>query len=285
MLYINFSVKLPKAKESVFKGMDLLRNMLGIFDQFYLMTRRDRADSKYTLKGMPHIQKVKDARATVIAFLPSILLTGRTLGRKLSEGAQHAGANLVTYEMPRTLVRSDPWQTREILDNIYEDAKTRGNELRESGQPIIVFGASIGCCPASRLSAELCVPQTLYGVPGSKLAECIFESKATQREVLAAQGNRRYLRHFQEALEVYNPLHYVGKHTGNVEVHLGTHDKMIPTFRGRELTSAFEEESRKRQDLEVRVEEYTWCDHSSTMMGFAGQFSKIIGRAVSGVSK
>ena len=88
---------------------------------------------------------------------------------------------------------------------------------------------------------------------------------------------KRLLRHFQEALEIYNPLTYKDKLQGKVRVHFGTHDRMIPSPRGYELAHALEEESRRRNGLDVCISTYNYGDHSSTALAFARKAKEIFG--------
>lgn len=213
---------------------------------------------------------------TVVAFLPSVLMAGRYLGNRIIRGVQEKGLGAIAIEIPVTTVQATPRGTREAMDEAYELVMGRVKKRQLSPEQMIVIGESIGCCQASRFAAELGTENLILSLPGSKLAECIFESYTTCDEKREAERRGFQLTDYQQVLQVYDPISYVSQILGCVAINVATHDVMIPSARGFELLRAFEAEVGRRDDLKVQSRVYQYCDHSSGAIRFALGFGSIV---------
>ena len=213
---------------------------------------------------------------TLVAFLPSILMAGRYLGNQILSEAKNRELSVIAREISQSTVQPTPQGTRNAMDAVYSAVSEKVCSLSLNPENTLVLGESIGCCHASRFAAELGTKRLILALPGSKLAECIFESCATRGEAREAQRQGFGLEDYQRALLVYDPLLYVPQISGRVIIPLATHDIMIPTRRGQELVDAFQAESENRGDLKVTPQIYRYHDHCSGAFRFTRNFGNIL---------
>ena len=180
-------------------------------------------------------------------------------------------------EIPKTTVQSTPHDTKKAMDDIYHAVSEKVRSCGFNANNLIVLGESIGCCHASRFAAEVGAKRLILALPGSKLAECIFESYTTRGEVREAQKKGFSLSDYQRELGIYDPLVYVPHISGRVVIPLATHDIMIQSRRGKELLDAFNLESERRSNLRITPHLYQYCDHTSGAIRFAQNFERMIG--------
>lgn len=213
---------------------------------------------------------------TVVAFLPSVLMVGKYLGNRILRCVEERGLGVLAIEIPAKTVQATPRGTREAMDEVYDLVSERVCSRQLASEQMIVVGESIGCCQASRFAAKMGTKRLSLALPGSKLAECIFESYTTRGEKREAQRRVFQLADYQQALQVYDPILYVPRISGYVAIQVATHDIMIPSRRGFELLEEFEKEAKWRGNLNVQQRVYQYCDHSSGAFRFAWEFGSIV---------
>lgn len=145
---------------------------------------------------------------------------------------------------------------------------------RINPEDITVLGISIGNCPAYRFAAETGAKRLISVVPGSRLAESLWRSNATKKEVMEAKKRGFTFEDFQKELSPFDPIRYVPSLSGRVDVFLGRYDRMIPYALGKELADELERSAKARSGLDVMVHTSRFGDHSSTAYGFIRKFSK-----------
>lgn len=204
-------------------------------------------------------------------------MAGRYLGNRIISGARHHGLGIIAQEIPKTTVQPTPYDTKRAMDYIYHAVSQKVASQKVSADNLIVLGESIGCCQASRFAAEMDTKRLILALPGSKLAECIFESHTTRTEAREARRQGFGLEDYQKELAIYDPITYVPRISGKVVIPLATHDIMIPFRRGKELLDAFQTASINRNDLQVTSHLYRYCDHTSGALRFAWNFESIVG--------
>lgn len=239
--------------------------MFGLLDYVFVKLRRPSSD--LLIRSIIPLATPLQGGKTLVCFLPEIMLRERFLGNTILNSSQ----NVLAYKLPREIVQPNPTETRDLLQNAYEDALLRTAKINPD--ELIVLGISLGNCPAYRFAAETGAKNLISVVPGSRLAECIWESNATIQEVTEAKRRGYGLEDFQDKLHMFDPIKYAQQLRGHTEVHLGRFDLMIPYKRGKELVDSLET-SRSSGDLSLRVNTYRFAGHSVTAHTFAREFKK-----------
>src|SRR3989344_3251394 len=230
--------------------------MFGLLDSLLVsLSRKDNGSVKKATELVS--TNLSQNGKTLVCFLPEIMLRESILGNKFLDSARNVLAYMLS---PRRVVRPNPSHTRELLENVYEDAL-----LKVSSHDIN---------PAYRFAAQTQAKRLISVVPGSRLSESIWESNVTREQVKEAKRLGFKLEDFKEQLISFNPIEYVSEISGHVEVYLGKYDRMIPYYLGRELALSLEEQSRSRTDLTVTTQTHNFGDHASTAYFFARQFLK-----------
>ena len=244
--------------------------MFGLLDSLLVsLSRKDNGSVKKATELVS--TNLSQNGKTLVCFLPEIMLRESILGNKFLDSARNVLAYMLS---PRRVVRPNPSHTRELLENVYEDALLKVSSHDINPEDLIVLGISLGNCPAYRFAAQTHAKKLISVVPGSRLSESIWESNVTREQVKEAKRLGFKLEDFKEQLISFNPIEYVSEISGHVEVYLGKYDRMIPYYLGRELALSLEEQSRSRTDLTVTTQTHNFGDHASTAYFFARQFLK-----------
>jgi len=197
-----------------------------------------------------------------VYFLPSSCYDFRFIWNRLV----FDGLNVDAYVLPKTIIQPDPELTRKFLDNVLLLSLTNQEHL-SPGRAVNVLGISTGNVLAYRFAEQHRVNRLISVVPGSRLAECIFESSATRR---IAEKSGRSLGEYRESLEDYNPIDSIGRIAPrSTDIYLGKHDIMIPFRRGIKLAEAM----REKYGAKVHCERFS--GHVGTILSFSKQFRKI----------
>jgi hypothetical protein len=173
------------------------------------------------------------------------------------------GKNVNFYILPKTTIQSNPKLTQKFLDNILKEAIT--NQKRNPSKKINVLGVSLGNVLAFRFAEYFKINKLISVVPGSRLAECAWESIAT-KEIVRNSGLN--LKDYKKILKNYNPIESVPKiSTKYAEIFLGTSDLMIPYQRGKELAEAMQKNFKN-----INVYSRKFSGHVETIFYFVKQF-------------
>ncbi len=173
---------------------------------------RERERERQLIEIYPRDQPTQ----TVVAFLPTVLMAGGYLGNQVIQEIQKKNLGLIALEIPATTVQSTPEGTRSAMDEAYHLVSNNVRNRQINPEKMIVLGESIGCCQASRFAAEFGTKRLILALPGSKLAECIFESYTTRSEAREAQRRGFYLSDYQRELAIYDPVTYVPHISGRL---------------------------------------------------------------------
>ena len=177
------------------------------------------------------------------------------------------GANMDIYVLPRTAVQPNPQLTCRYLNSVFKTA-IRNQARLYSGKEVNVLGISMGNVLAFRFAEHFQVNKLVSVVPGSRLAECIWESIATNP---IAESSGKDLQDYKRSLAGYNPIEWCSSiNPRSSEIHLGTCDLMIPTERGKELAEVMQ------RRFETDVKYHRFSGHLDTILSFSKHFHKMI---------
>lgn len=214
-----------------------------------------------------HPFRCGDSNPNWVCFLPRVCYRVSYIRKRLIQ----EGTNMDVYVLPNNIIQPNPELTRKFLDDVLMSAIQQQNR-DYSGKEVNILGISLGNVLAFRFAENFQVNKLISVVPGSRLAECIWESIATNGIV---QNSGRGLQNYKRILAGYNPIESVSSISPTyTEIHLGIWDLMIPYFRGKELA----EEMKLKSNVSVKYAKFS--GHAETVVSFSRQFPKIM-RAVS----
>jgi esterase/lipase len=174
--------------------------------------------------------------------------------------------NIEFYVLPKIPISPNPKITRDFLDKTLKKAIWKQKKIYP-GKEVNVLGISMGNVLAFRFAQHFKVNKFISVVPGSRLAECIWESIATRKIV---QNSGRSFEEYKKNLADYNPIENVKKITPTFsEIYLGKGDLMIPYKRGKELAELMEKK------LKTKIKTRRFSGHVETVINFSKEFSKI----------
>lgn len=206
--------------------------------------------------------KNENANSNWVCFIPEFCYRIPFIRKRLTPD----GINEEAYILPKTVIQPDPNLTRIFLDNVLGKAIRKQNQSYLE-RKVNVLGISLGNVLAFRFAENFQVNKLISVVPGSRLAECIWESIATNK---LAQNSGINLREYQASLASYNPIESISRisHTYQ-EIHLGVYDLMIPYRRGMELA--------KKIQKKFRTSLYCnrFSGHVETIVSFSKRFPEI----------
>ncbi len=205
--------------------------------------------------------KNKDAKQNWIYFIPEFCYRFAFLRDKLIL----KNANIEVYILPKMIIQPNPELTRKFLDKVLKTAiKT---QLRNSpDEEVNVLGISTSVAVAFRFAERFKVNKFISVTPGSRLAECIWESIGA---TYISQNPHKYLKDYQRSLINYNPIESISKINPKIsEVYLGKYDVMIPYNRGKELA----DKMKRNGKTKIFCNQYS--GHVETLFYFLKKFSK-----------
>ena len=211
-----------------------------------------------------HAYKHNNSSPNWVCFIPEFCYRVPFLRNCLIQ----EGVNVDLYVLPSatSAVQSNPKLTCKFLDDVLVGAIQRQKQ-NYYGKKVNVMGISLGNVLAYRFAENFRVDKLFSVVPGSRLAECIWESIATNS---IAKNSGRSLQDYQEALAGYNPIESASKiKPSYTEIHLGLCDLMIPYFRGNELAK------KMKSKFNTKVECGKYSGHVETIISFSIKFPKI----------
>lgn len=235
--------------------------MLGSFLDRIFIACSDRSGN-LPLEIESHTSRSEYPGHNWVCFMPEFCYrTGHIRKKLILENI-----NMEVYILPKTAIQPDPGLTHDFLDSVLGSA-IKKQSLLYPGRRVNVLGISLGNVLAFRFAEHFKVNGLVSVVPGSRLAECIWESAATGE---IAQKSGKSLDDYKKSLSDYNPIESVPRINPQYsEVHLGTCDLMIPYARGEELAKAMQ------QRFRVNLSLSRFSGHVETIFYFSRQFSRI----------
>lgn len=209
-----------------------------------------------------------DVTSNWVCFIPEFCYRIPSIRKRIIP----EGINLDVYVLPKTIIQPNPELTRVFLDDVLRVA-TQNQTKHYSRKEVNVLGISLGNVLSFRFAEQFPVNNLLSVVPGSRLAECIWESIATNP---ITENSGRSLQDYQKSLANYNPIESVSRINPSVsEIYLGGRDLMIPSKRGKELAQAMQEK------VKVNIKYHRFSGHVETVVSFSKKFHKIVHNSVS----
>lgn len=234
--------------------------MLGsLLDRFY--STYSNRKGKLSLKVDHHVLKGGNTNINWVCFVPECCYYISFIREKIIL----ENLNMDIYVLSNIAVQPDPELTHKYLDNILK-AATKNQTNSYFNKKVNVLGISLGNVLAFKFAEHFRVNKLFSVIPGSKLAECIWESIATKE---IAQNSGRNLQDYKKSLSDYNPIESVSKINPDIsEIYLGMCDLMIPYKRGKELAK----EMQKR--FKTKLYQYRYSGHAETLFSFLKKFNK-----------
>ncbi len=146
-------------------------------------------------------------------------------------------SNAVVYNLSDVPVVPEISKTKKFLDKVYNDALLEAKKAIHSGKKVGIICVSIANVIGYRLANKIKTNKLISVVPGANLAECIWESYATRRQVLDSIKLGYTFKDFEKILEKYAPEKNLSNLPKNLQVYLGRWDRYIPFDQGMELIS------------------------------------------------
>jgi len=210
-----------------------------------------------------HTFRNEDTNSNWVCFVPEFCYRVPFIRRRLIP----EGIDMDIYILPKTAVQPNPELTHKFLDDILSTAIKKQNQFYLKKR-VNVLGISLGNVLAFRFTEHFQVNKLISVVPGSRLAECIWEGIATNK---IAQNSGRILRDYQTSLTDYNPIESVPRVNPAIsEIYLGMRDLIIPFNRGDELAKTM----LGRHKTNVQYNKYS--GHVETIISFSKEFPKIV---------
>jgi len=205
-----------------------------------------------------HSTKKSKSKKNWVMFLPETCY--RLAPKKILKRT-----NLDIYILPKTIIQPNPKLTNKFLNKILNTA-IKNQKKNYPKKEVNVLGISIGNVLSFRFAEHFKVNRFLSVVPGSKLAECIWESISTHK---IAKNSGKTLKDYQRDLKNYNPIESIPRINPKIsEIHLGLRDLMIPYKRGKELAEAM----KKKHNTKIHNKKHS--GHIETILSFSKQFKK-----------
>ena len=206
-----------------------------------------------------HSQRAKNNDPNWVCFIPEFCYRVSFIKNRIIL----PGTNMDIYVLPKTAIQPDPELTDRFLNDILDSAKRQQENLFPGGK-VNILGISLGNVLAFRFAEHYQTNKLISVVPGSRLADCIWESIATNK---IARGSGRTLQEYRQILKLFDPISSVPRITpAYAEIFLGLHDLIIPYGRGEELAKAMETKFRIKKYL------YKTSGHVETVIHFSKHF-------------
>ena len=233
--------------------------MFGLEDRFFFLRRRFQQSKVY---GGEKI--VKDSNTTGnserrwVCFLPAAAYDNRSVRSRYTPSN---GDNSI-YKIPKNAVSPNPHETSNILWGIYQDAASEIESLKDSTE-ISVIGVSLGNVLAFKLADQYPTKDLISVTPGADLPLCIWDGIGTKEVIKQAKKDGRTLEDFETVLSTWSPMNNLNNITGEIEVHLGYWDKVIPYSNGVNLV-----ERLRQAGKNLTVNTHPLFGHGSTIVRF-----------------
>jgi len=238
----------------------------GLLDRLYVA--RENREGKAPRIVKHYSSKSLDSDEHWVCFVPEGPFWSRVVRGKIFDLLPEIDIYLISEKA----VQSDPRETRKYLDRVLGAAYSE-QARRTSGELLNVIGMSIGNVLAYNFARQFPTTNLVSVVPGARLADCIFESRATRD--IPNRGNFD-LEDYRRELREFNPIEALeGMLVDKLNLFYGTSDLMIPSSSGRELAEAV----RNRRNLKSEIIKYLGCGHVMSVLKFAQDFKKKLGNS------
>jgi hypothetical protein len=191
---------------------------------------------------------------TWVCFLP--WRTSYLVAKKYNLLPRHT--KFVAFEGPVTRVDPDPSVAKESLFRLVEEVEKL--HLKNFG----VLGLSAGNYPAWYVANHFDAQRLVSVCPGSRLGSSIWNGIATRevcRRSIEQHGMSEEV--YDSVLEGTNPIENTKNLPGEIDIHIASHDKFIPTHLGEELISHL-----ATNQKQYRLSRYKGKGHFLTLLKF-----------------
>jgi hypothetical protein len=179
--------------------------------------------------------------------------------------------NVYKFYIPQKAISPNPTETSSLLERIAESAHRTIETNGIKDKNLNLLGVSLGNAIPYYLAYNGYLPSRIVSVvPGSNLPLSIMKSIATlkvQKAInLAASHDENAFSSYYATLSRFSPANLIGKITDQtkIDVHLGTHDLMIPSEEGEKFVQAL-----KIQGINPKIKRYWPFGHIQTIKKFA----------------
>lgn len=209
-------------------------------------------DTNYN-KHIRHIYENETIGPTWVCFLP----WRTTFEEALKIGILPKKGKVIVYECPRGIVNPNPEIPKKMLLALVDDIK-RLNLGRFN-----VLGFSVGTYVAFYVANNFNVKKLVSVVPGAKLGACMWKGCSTTvvREMAISLGINSH-KDYDKVIKGTNPSQNIHSLPQDIEVHIATHDKIIPSKYGYKLLNKIQKKHH------VNIVEYEGKGHVLTLLQY-----------------
>ncbi|MDO8741263.1 MAG: hypothetical protein Q7J54_06860 [Candidatus Woesearchaeota archaeon] len=164
------------------------------------------------------------------------------------------------------LIKPNPEETVDRLQEIYNDAIRRMNEELAKGYSLSMFGVSLGNVLSIRAAGSINskIEKLVSIVGGGRLGISAWYGILTRDT--AKQSGCSSSEEYEKRLSIFSPIHYIdGIVADEISIRLGTKDLLIPFKYGKELAYALIERG-KKTGSKVDYKSYMGADHCAALV-------------------
>jgi len=236
--------------------------MLGLADRLYTFTKRFKSLRELDVDWRPEVTHYNGSNNSWFCFVP------RNVARlpMLRKGLIPSEGEVTIYKMYSLgLIKPNLQQTREGLQDIYEDAMERMNDALQQGHTINILSISLGHAIAIKAAGSIDAKVgTILSLVGSgHLGLAAWDSILTGE--VARQSGCNSALEYEKELSAFSAINYAGGVVAdNILVRLGTRDLLVPFKYGQELARSLQQRC-EQHCSEFNYREYNGADHSTAI--------------------
>ena len=237
--------------------------MLGIADRLYTLNKSRNGYKEPEIDWKPEVIDYNKKETSWFCFVP------RSVSRisMLRKGIIPAEGNVFVYKISSlNLIKPNPEETVEGLQEIYDDAIRRMNQAITEGRTLNMIGVSLGNVLAIRAAGSIDsrIGRLVSIVGGGKLGLSAWDGILTG--YIARQSGFNSPEEYERELSIFSPVNYVGGIVADeIFMRFGTRDLLIPFKHGQELARALINRGDKTS-AKVDYRAYRGADHSATLV-------------------
>jgi len=257
--------------------------MLGLIDRLYASRKLQSDYVEPETDRKPEVIKNGEKKVSWFCFVPR----GVSKTPFLRNGIIPKDGDVFVYTISSlNLIKPNPEETVERLQEIYDDAIERMNSSSAEGHALNILGVSLGNVLSIRAAGSINsgIERLVSIVGGSNLGLSAWDSLLTR--YIAKQSGCSSPEEYEKRLAVFSPVNYTGglianqisirlgvfspvNYTGGltanqISIRLGTMDLFIPYKYGQQLANALIERG-KKINSKIDYKSYIGADHCAAI--------------------
>ena len=236
--------------------------MLGLIDRLYASRKLQSDYVEPETDRKPEVIKNGEKKVSWFCFVPR----GVSKTPFLRNGIIPKDGDVFVYTISSlNLIKPNPEETVERLQEIYDDAIERMNSSSAEGHALNILGVSLGNVLSIRAAGSINsgIERLVSIVGGSNLGLSAWDSLLTR--YIAKQSGCSSPEEYEKRLAVFSPVNYTGGLIANqISIRLGTMDLFIPYKYGQQLANALIERG-KKINSKIDYKSYIGADHCAAI--------------------